>query len=50
MFLWGPILHKLTFAGLYFEFNFENQAFATQTLLNYYFHITKTQLKYSLNS
>ena len=35
--------------GLYYKFNFKNQPFASQILLNYYFHITKTLLKYSLN-
>ena len=32
--------------GLYHEFNFKNQSFVYQTLLNYYFHINKTLLNY----
>ena len=38
----------ITFAGLYYEFNFKNQSFVSQTHINYYFHINKTLLKYSL--
>ena len=35
----------VTFASFYYEFNFKNQSFISQTL-NYYFHINKTLLKY----
>ena len=35
---------KANIPGLYYEFNFKNQSFVYQTLLNYYFHINK---KYS---